>query len=236
VDNDGLHRTVNETAPSPAEEDWPLAQRIVHGDRLAFELLMRRNNKRLYRLACVTLRDPAEAQDALQEVYLHAYRSMEQFRGEAALSTWLTRLTLNECLGRLRRDARRQNVIPIVRTNTDTAVEALPAPDSYRPDSSLDVAQMRELIERKLQELPEHFRIVFVLRSVEELSVEETARCLEIPEETVRSRHFRAKGLLREALARQIDLAERDLYQFGGEHCDRLVVAVLARLAAQGPR
>lgn len=89
---------------------------------------------------------------------------------------------------------------------------------------------MRALLERKLDQLPENFRVVFVLRTVEELSVEETAACLRIAAETVRSRHFRAKGLLREALAREIDLAERELFDFGGEHCDRVVANVMRRL------
>jgi RNA polymerase sigma-70 factor (ECF subfamily) len=89
---------------------------------------------------------------------------------------------------------------------------------------------MRILLEAKLEQLPESFRVVFVLRSVEELSVEETAACLGIPAETVRSRHFRAKGLLREALAHDIDLAERELFDFGGEHCDRVVASVMQRL------
>jgi RNA polymerase sigma-70 factor (ECF subfamily) len=91
---------------------------------------------------------------------------------------------------------------------------------------------MRNLLERKLDELPEAFRTVFVLRCVEEMSVEETAQCLDIPEATVRSRQFRARSLLRESLAREIDLAERDVFEFGGPRCDRIVAAVLSRLAA----
>jgi len=105
-----------------------------------------------------------------------------------------------------------------------------PAPECEQPEKSAGVAQMRALLERKLDELPEHFRTVFVLRSVEELSVEETAQCLDIPPETVRTRHFRAKSLLREALAQEIDLAERDVFEFGGEHCDRTVANVLQLL------
>lgn len=213
-----------------AEDDTSLARRVAGGDRTAFERLMRRYNRRLYRLARATLHDQAEAQDALQEAYLRAYRSIDQFRGDAALSTWLTRLVLNECLGRLRRDARRNNVVPIVRSNTEVAMAATPAPECEEPEKSVGVAQMRALLERKLDELPEHFRTVFVLRSVEELSVEETAQCLDIPPETVRTRHFRAKSLLREALAQEIDLAERDVFEFGGEHCDRMVASVLGRL------
>lgn len=217
-------------SPETADDDTGLARRIARGDRVAFESLMRRYNRRLYRLARATLHDQAEAQDALQEAYLRAYRAIEQFRGEAALSTWLTRLVLNECLGRLRREARRHNVVPIVRSNTEIAMAATPAPECEEPEKTVGVAQMRALLERKLDELPEHFRTVFVLRSVEELSVEETAQCLEIPPETVRTRHFRAKSLLREALAQEIDLAERDVFEFGGQHCDRTVALVLERL------
>jgi RNA polymerase sigma factor (sigma-70 family) len=233
MEPDPLEHNAVDPACSAPEDDRSLARRVVAGDRLAFELLMRRYNRRLFRLARATLRDQAEAQDALQEAYIRAFRSMGQFRGESALSTWLTRLVLNECLGRLRRDARRQNVIPMIKNPTETAIEAVAAPESERPDHRVGVAQMRALLERKLEELPEPLRLVFVLRSVEELSVEETARCLEISEETVRNRHFRARGLLREALAQQIDLAERDLFEFGGELCDRTVQQVLARLLCE---
>jgi RNA polymerase sigma-70 factor (ECF subfamily) len=105
------------------------------------------------------------------------------------------------------------------------------ANESETPDTELARAQMRDLLERKLDELPENFRTVFVLRSVEEMSVDETAGCLGIPGETVRSRHFRAKTMLRESLAQELNLAERDVFQFGGAHCDRVVASVLARLA-----
>ena len=204
---------------------------IRPGDRAAFEQLMRQYNRRLYRLARAALRDDAEAEDALQEAYLAAYRSIDRFRGESTLSTWLSRLVLNECLGRLRRGARRQKVIPMVSPTQE--MDAVPEADSERPDRMLARAQMRALLERKLDTLPEAFRLVFVLRSVEELSVEETAQTLGIPEATVRSRYFRAKGLLREALAQEIDLAERDIFEFGGRHCDRIVASVLARLDAE---
>jgi RNA polymerase sigma factor (sigma-70 family) len=201
---------------------------ITPGDRAAFEQLMRQYNRRLYRLARATLRDDAEAEDALQDAYFAAYRSIDQFRGESTLSTWLSRLVLNECFGRLRRGARRQKVIPMVSPTQE--MDAVPEPDSERPDRVLARAQMRDLLERKLDTLPEAFRLVFVLRSVEELSVEETAQTLGIPEATVRSRYFRAKGLLREALAQEVDLAERDVFEFGGQHCDRIVARVMERI------
>jgi RNA polymerase sigma factor (sigma-70 family) len=214
----------------PAEDDASLARRIAAGDRSGFELLMRRHNRRLYRLARATLRDDAEAEDALQDAYLSAYRSIGQFRGDAALSTWLSRLVLNECLQRLRRQARRDNVVPMVVLPPDTELETMSESNPETPDKALVRGEMRALLERKLDELPEAFRTVFVLRCVEEMSVEETALCLDIPEATVRSRHFRARSLLRESLARDIDLAERDLFEFGGAHCDRIVATVLSRV------
>ena len=217
------------TADTPAVplDDMALARRVAAGDRSAFDALMRINNRRLYRLARATMRNDAEAEEALQEAYIAAYRGMAGFRGESTLATWLSRMVLNECLGRLRKGARRQNVIPMV---TSDEMDSIHANEQEVPDKVLVRSEMRALIERKLGELPEDFRLVFVLRSVEELSVEETADSLGIEQATVRSRHFRARSLLRESLAREIDVAERDLFDFGGARCDRTVAAVNARL------
>jgi RNA polymerase sigma factor (sigma-70 family) len=216
--------------PHDADDEAALVRRVAAGDRLAFELLMRRHNRRLFRLARSTLRNDADAEDALQEAYLAAYRSIGQFRGDAALSTWLSRLVLNECLGRVRKQARRDNVIPMRSSGDETEFDAMPTPDTDSPEKSAMRAETRALLEHKLDELPEAFRSVFVLRCVEEMSVEETASCLDVPEATVRSRLFRARALLREALAEEVDLAQRDVYEFGGAHCDRIVARVLSRL------
>lgn len=213
-----------------ADDDATLARRVAGGDLPAFEQMMRRHNRRLYRLARATLRDDAEAEDALQEAYLCAYRRMGQYRGEAAVSTWLSRLVLNECLGRLRRSARRDNIMPMRFSSDEAELDTMHADDMERPERAALRAEMRALLERKLDELPQAFRTVFVLRCVEELSVEETAACLGVPEATVRTRHFRARSLLRESLAREIDLAERDLFEFGGARCNRVVEGVVARL------
>jgi RNA polymerase sigma-70 factor, ECF subfamily len=215
------------------EDDLTVARRVAGGDRRAFELLMRRYNRRLYRLARAYLRDDAEAKDALQDAYLSAYRSIGQFRGDAALATWFSRLVLNECAARKRRSTRRENIVPLV-SFYHHMDEIAVIPDSGQgPENLLARTQIRSVLERKVSELPEIFRVVFVLRSVEELSVEEIADMLSIPHETVRSRHFRAKGMLREALAKEIDLAEGEIYEFGGRHCDSVVVGVLAKLAKQ---
>src|SRR5438270_10722824 len=122
------------SAASAAADDCSLAQQVAAGDRSAFEHLMRRYNRRLYRLARATLRDEAEAEDALQEAYLTAYRSIGQFRGDAALATWLSRLVLNECLGRLRPSARRQNVIPTVGANPATDIDPMAKHDGATAD------------------------------------------------------------------------------------------------------
>jgi RNA polymerase sigma-70 factor (ECF subfamily) len=219
-------------AAETTDDDLGIARRIVAGDRAAFELLMRRHNRRLYRMARATLRNDAEAEDALQDAYLHAYRSMNQFRGDSQLFTWLSRLVLNECFARLRRSARRQKVIPIVDApDYIEHTDAMTTHDDDAPDQALARSQVRALLERKLDALPKLFRVVFVLRSIEEMSVEETAQCLNIPEATVRSRHFRARSMLRESLAQAFDLAERDVFEFGGAQCDRIVASVLSKIS-----
>ena len=220
-------------ATAAATDDLSIVARVSAGDRAAFALLMRRYNGRLYRLARASLRDDAEAKDALQDAYLCAFRSLAQFRGEAGLGTWLSRLVLNECRARLRRSSRRQKIIPMISTelNMDAVADVAETGDSQAPEHVLARSQMRTVLERKVGELPEIFRVVFVLRSIEELSIEEIAATLDVPPETVRSRHFRAKGMLRESLAREIDLAQGDIFEFGGVNCDQMVAAVLERLA-----
>jgi RNA polymerase sigma-70 factor (ECF subfamily) len=214
--------------PQPAHvptsiDDRELAGRVASGDGAAFELLMRRHNRRLFRIARSVLRDDADAEDALQEVYLAAYRAIGSYRGESSLATWLSRLVLNHCLSRRRRQQRRDNIVSIVPDAEGDASDT----DFETPDRSLVRAQLRAVLERKVDALPESFRTVFILRSIEELSVEETAQLLAIPEATVRSRHFRAKSLLRESLAQDTDVAEQELFGFDGERCDRIVAAVL---------
>jgi RNA polymerase sigma-70 factor (ECF subfamily) len=171
----------------------------------------------------------------LQDAYLKAFRALAQFRGDAALATWLSHLVLNECLARLRREARRHNVMPIVPECRDEEqmafdMDPMHAHDDNSPEQQVSRAEIRALLERKLDTLPVGFRTVFVLRTVEEMSIEETAQVLNIPEATVRSRHFRARNLLRAALAEEVDRLGPDLFEFGGGCCDRIVAAVLAKL------
>ena len=216
-------------------DDAALAARVRAGDTAAFELVMRRHNRRLYRVARAMLRDSAEAEDALQDAYLAAFQAMGNYRGDASLATWLSRVVVNQCLGRLRRQARRDNIVPMVSMDAEEQeYSAMPSDKFEAPDHAFARAELRAVLERKLDELPEAFRTVFMLRCVEELSVEETAQILNIPEATVRTRHFRARGLLRESLAQDIDGAEREIFSFDGERCDRIVANVMRRLAEGG--
>ncbi|NCT82827.1 MAG: RNA polymerase sigma factor [Comamonadaceae bacterium] len=223
-------------------DDAELARRIAAGDGAAFERLMRRHNRRLYRLARVMLRNDGDAEDALQEAYLRAFHALGGFRAEASLATWLSQLVTHECLSRLRKQARRDGIARMVQAEPladeqplDAETEAMDPSHAERPEEALARAQLRALIERRLDELPEAFSSVFVLRGLEELSVEETAQSLGIPEATVRSRYFRARGLLRKSLAADIDLAQQGVFAFDGERCDRIVGAVLRRLHNPGP-
>jgi RNA polymerase sigma-70 factor (ECF subfamily) len=216
----------------PILEDSELGRRIAHGDIKAFEQLMRRHNRTLFRTARAILRDDADAEDALQEAYLQVYRSIGSFRGEAKLSTWLVRIVANEALAHRRNDARRAAIVPI--RGGGAAEHEFEAEAAMRdhdgPEDQAGRHEIRRVLEHKIDALPDGFRAVFVLRALEELSVEETAAALGIPEATVRTRFFRARSQLREALSQEIDLAFGDAFAFAGERCDRIVARVLAKL------
>ena len=200
-------------------------------DARAFEEIMRKHNRMLFRTARAILRDDAEAEDALQEAYVQAYRSMDTFRAESKLSTWLARIVANEALMRLRKESRRAEIVPIQPAATVQDLEQITDSDMNKaPDAAAERRQMRRMLETQIDALPETYRAVFMLRAVEELTVEETAAVLNLPAATVRTRFFRARSLLREALASEIDLAYQDAFGFAGERCDRIVAAVMARI------
>jgi len=207
-------------SPEPLS-DGELAQRVAGGDVRAFEALMRRHNRALFRTSRAILRDDADAEEALQDGYLRAFRAIGAFRGESKLSTWLVRIVANEALMRLRKRRRGAEVVSLHGDDMPTA---------DRPDYAAQRAQTRRLLEQKIDALPEAYRVVFILRALEEFSVEETAAALGIPEATVRTRFFRARRVLREALSTEIDLALDEVFAFAGERCDRIVAGVLARL------
>jgi len=223
-------KTVPGAAPADAS-DAELARRVARGEHAAFEAVMRRYNRAMFRTARAILRDDAEAEDALQEAYLQAYRTMGSFRGEARLSTWLARVVANEALMRLRKQARRSAIVPLQPGVAVEELNSMEANMQKEPENAARRAEMRKLLEQRIDALPGAYRAVFMLRAVEEYSVEETAAILQIPEATVRSRLFRARSLLREGLAAEVDVACGDAFSFAGARCDRIVSAVMARLA-----
>ena len=234
-------RTVQTTRNASGEDDAALVARILGGDAAAFEIVMRRHNGALFRTARAILRDDADAEDALQEAYLAAYRNLGSFRGDARLSTWLTRIVINQALGRLRARRRDDNVVGLHDDIGETAGEAkgdaMDEAPAASPETGALRAQLRRLLEREIDALPLAFRTAFMLREVEEMPIGEVAASLEIPEATVRTRVFRARAMLRAALAEELDLATGDVFAFAGARCDRIVAAVLARLpAAEPPR
>jgi RNA polymerase sigma-70 factor (ECF subfamily) len=211
--------------------DTELIARTQAGDMGALETLMRRHNRTLYRTARAILRDDAEAEDVVQEAYLKAYGALGSFRAESKLSTWLVRITANEALMRRRKTARAAVVVPMDAASAGEQWEE-PMSDEAGPERNALGGEMRQLLEKRIDALPDGYRAVFVLRALEELTVEETAVALDIPEATVRTRYFRARGLLRESLARDIDRSLEDAFAFAGARCDRIVANVLERIKA----
>lgn len=223
---------------SPYSSDVPdaeLAKLATQGDAAAFEAIMRRHNQLVFRTARGIVESDGEAEDVVQEVWMRAWRALSGFRAESKLSTWLVRIAVNEALGRLRRNS--AQIIPLEAamrsTDSDTQSALTEAPDRG-PERSVQRSQVRALIEERIDLLPVAFRSVFMLRAIEEMSVDEVAEVLAIPAATVRTRHFRARALLREGLAQEMDLAIGEAFSFAGGRCDRIVVNVMARAQVEG--
>jgi len=214
-------------------QDMPerdLIAAAAQGNEDAFEIIMRRHNRLLFRTARSILGNDSDAEEALQEAYLNAWKAMEGFRADARFSTWLTRIVINEALGRMRRKG--VNVIPL-----DTAMKSLDMEVSLaftekherQPEQLAMRAQLRQVLETHIDLLPDMYRTVFMLRAIEEMSTLEVAEVLQIPEPTVRTRFSRARTLLRTSLASDIDVSLEEVFSFDGERCDRIVAAVLKR-------
>ncbi len=219
------------SAQTPEAELIALA---AQGDAGAFELIMRRHNQLLFRTARSILKSDSEAEDALQDAWLRAWRALDSFRADARLSTWLVRIVANEALGRLRRKSAQVIPLDAAMTSPEPDLQAALTEDSDRgPERFAMRAELRKLLEAGIDDLPEAFRIVFMLRAVEEMEISEIAEALGIPEATVRTRFFRARSLLREGLASRIDVTLSDAFAFDGARCDRIVAGVLARRQAE---
>ena len=221
-----------------AFDDVRLVELARTGEAAAFRIIMRRHNRRLYRVARGVLGDDAEAEDVVQEAMVKGYQNLGRFRGDSTLATWLTRITLNEAIGRKRR--RRPmvdlNDLDTFDEQSEARVLIFPgASANSNPESETSRAEIRRLLEHAVDHLPEAFRIVFVMREVEQMSVEETASQLQLRPETVKTRLHRARRLLREALSAEVGSVLQDAFAFDGSRCERTTEAVLRRLGMGSP-
>jgi RNA polymerase sigma-70 factor (ECF subfamily) len=206
--------------------DEELVVRICGGELDSFEVLMRRHNARLYRAARAILRDDSEAEDVMQDAYVRAYEHLHEFAGRARFSTWLTRIAVHEALARLRRRKRFDSL------ESEPEERQMPTRSETSPEQQAGDLEMRPVLERAIDALPAEFRAVFVLRAVDEMTGAETAECLGIPEQTVKTRLHRARGRLQEMLLESVEPTLSTVYDFHLSRCDRVVANVLRRIGA----
>jgi RNA polymerase sigma-70 factor (ECF subfamily) len=211
--------------------DEEVVRRVRAGQVDLFEVLMRRYNQRVYRLARAVLRSDSEAEDVTQEAWVRAYEHLDQFAGRALFSTWLGSIALHEAWARARKRKRYESIEPGVEAEGGAMKRASPSPDPEREALGREV---RSFVEAAIETLPEMYRTVFMLRHVEELSTAETAELLELSEETVKTRLHRARSALQQQLLAEAGAGIRAAFPFLGERCDRMVETVLRRIGAVG--
>ena len=204
--------------------DEAIVTRVREGETVLYEILVRRYNQRLYRTIRAILRDDRNVEDVMQQAYIDAYTHLDQFRGEAKFATWLTRIAVNRAIRNGRGDRRG---LELVVSDQQSAIERIPA-RNVDPEHAMYGHELKVLLESLIGQLPDPFRLVFVMREVEGLSTAETAACLEINEDTVKTRLHRAKRLLQEQLDRRLGPAASDVYPFHLSRCDRVVAGVMA--------
>lgn len=213
-----------------AQSDLDLVSRAQARDAGAFPAIMRTHNQKLYRLARSIVRNDSEAEDIVQETYVTAFAHLASFRGEASLATWLSRIAINEALGRLRRGRRAAQVVTNEPVGDAQIIPFPHAASSDDPERSMAQRQILKLVEQATDALPDTYRTVFVARVIEGLSIEETADLLGIKPQTVKTRLHRARELVRKQIDEQIGPVMLDAFPFAGKRCDRLTTAVMKRL------
>lgn len=210
-------------------DDDVLVERLRGGDRSAAQAIVQRHNRMLWRIARGILRDDADAEEAVQDAYVRALTSLDAFRGESSIATWLSRIVVNEALRRRERRPQHLGLEEIAETLAPDA-GSLTMPKPPEPDSVAAAHQVRRIVEKAIDALPAPFRVVFMMRIVEQMSIGETAASLGIPEATVKTRLHRANLHMRVALGAELAALLDGAFPFGGARCDRLTRAVLARL------
>lgn len=208
--------------------DAELVQRILGGETKLYEVIVRRYNQRLYRVTRSILLDADESEDVIQETYVRAFEHLSQFEGRALFSTWLTRIAVYEALNRMKARSKRRVL--------DATLDNVPELHDHFPDPEHErlAAETRAIIEDAIDRLPALYRAVFVMRSVEDMSTSEAAQCLDISEETVKTRLLRARRMLRRRLYDTVSAAGTEAFQFLGQRCDRITAKVMRMVDALG--
>ena len=210
-----------------ALSDEQIVTQVCAGQTALFEVLMRRHNERIYRAARAIVRDEAEAEDVMQQAYVNAYAHLQQFDGRAKFSTWLTRIAVNEAIGRARRRGRYEPFDEDAGNHVNAMFPMRTTPD---PEKTTFTRELRGILEAAVDTLPDGQREVFMLRQVEGLSTTETAECLGISEDVVKTRLVRARAAIREQLFERVGATAAASFAFERPRCDRVVAAVLARI------
>ena len=221
----------------PSPPDAELVMQACQGSAPAFAAIIRQNNRRLYRIARSILKDDAEAEEALQETYLLAFANLHRFRGAAKLSTWLARIAVNEALGRLRRQrSASANGLPDTeRLSPDASTPLWNGGGRASPEAQAAQNELKRLLEAAIDRLPSAFRVIFILCAIEQMSIEDAAAALNIPENTVKTRLYRARQMLRESLGSTFASMLEGIFPFAGARCNRVAAAVLRQLAQTDP-
>ena len=214
-----------------AAADLQLVRRALGRDETAVRAIIKANNRRLYRLARGILRNDSEAEDVVQETYVRALTHLQDFRGDSSLATWLSRIAMNEALGRLRRQRPGVELSSLPPGTLEAQIIQFPnSATSEDPEKTMAQREIQRVVEHAIDELPDHFRIVFITRVIEGMNVEETAEILGLKPETVKTRLHRARSMLRENVEKKIGPVVMEAFPFAGKRCERLTVAVLKRL------
>ena len=219
--------SVHERVP-PKIQDEIVVRRVLSGEKELFEILLRRYNQTLYRVIRGYLHDEDDVEDAMQDTYLKAFDKLQQFQGKSAFSTWLVRIGINEALLRIRRLKQSRSM---VLHEADAKEEIVNVSDNIEmtPEKLAIHHETRQLIEKAIDQLPEKFRVIYILKEIEGMKNEEIAHCLEISTPNVKVRLHRARTLLKDSLYRIS--ADSEIFEFGNRRCDRLVEGVMEKLS-----
>lgn len=207
-----------------------LIERIIDGEKQLFEILIRRYNQTLFRVLKGYLKDEDDIMDAMQETYLKAYLKMRQFRGTSSFSTWLIRIGINEALQKLRTQKKAHLILPFSQSNNNEVIFGKTTDsENMNPEKQAINKEMKNIIEKAIDQLPEKYKLVYILKEIEGLSHHEIAECLELTEANIKVRLHRSKKILKEMLFLQIENKEA-LFEFGNHKCDQIVDFVMNRI------